>query len=476
MSKLDIDILIDLLKKNIGREEYEVIPIAQSGSNRRYYRFRCSEDKSFVGLAGTIAPENTAFVEIANAFTKQGINAPKVLAISDDRLYYIQEDLGDLSLFDYMKSGRESNCFTAEQKSILHKTISLLPDIQYRVPRSLDFQLCYPNAVFDRKSVFFDLNYFKYMFAKQLGVELDEFALEQDFEYLADIILSHSDTNTFMYRDFQSRNIMIKDDEPYFIDFQAGRKGAIYYDVASFLWQGKANFPQCLRDELIDTYIESLHKYRTIDRAEFVSNLNYFVLFRMLQVLGAYGFRGLIEKKLHFIESIPMALNNIKEVIDYIDLPYIKTLFNEERIEFYKHRIGFVNQSVSDRLVVRVESFSYKKGGIPFDYSGNGGGYVFDCRSLHNPGRYKEYKHLTGKDEAVKDFLLANSDVGFFLDNIYSLVDMHIEVFQRRGFSHLSIFFGCTGGQHRSVFCAESMAQYLKKYDVDIKLKHNEQH
>ena len=318
----------------------------------------------------------------------------------------------------------------------------------------------------------FDLNYFKYCFLKAVGVEPDEIALENDFEKLCQIILQSSGDDAFMYRDFQSRNVMLVDGNPYFIDYQGGRRGAIYYDIASFLWQAKANFSDQLRNELIDTYLDRLQKYRKINKTDFEAKLRYFVLFRLLQVLGAYGFRGLIEKKAHFIESIPPALRNIDKLLQFAELPYISQIFDNYRIAELKNGVG--TRDTTDRLTVQIESFSYKKGGVPHDYSGNGGGYVFDCRAIHNPGRYAEYKHLTGKDQAVRDFLLTRSDVLSFLDNVYALVDNSIMVYSKRGFTHLAVFFGCTGGQHRSVFCAESLAEHLKQFDVDIKLKHNE--
>ena len=217
-----------------------------------------------------------------------------------------------------------------------------------------------------------------------------------------------------------------------------------------------------------------MQKYRKISRTDFEAKLRYFVLFRQLQVLGAYGFRGLIEKKAHFIESIPPALRNIDKLLPFAELPYISQVFDNYRIAELRNVVGVGTRDTTDRLTVQIESFSYKKGGVPHDYSGNGGGYVFDCRAIHNPGRYAEYKHLTGKDQAVRDFLLTRSDVLSFLDNVYALVDNSIMVYSKRGFTHLAVFFGCTGGQHRSVFCAESLAEHLKQLDVDIKLKHNE--
>ncbi len=464
--------LIALYRKLFGVEASEISPIAQSGSNRRYFRLSAAESPSVIGVVGVDASENRAFVEISKVFERQSIPSPRVLAVSDDYLCYLQTDLGDTVLFDRIAEGRQSGVFSPEGQAILHRTIAYLPDIQFKVADKLDFSVCYPQSELDRRNVMFDLNYFKYCFLKAVGVEPDEVALENDFEKLCQIILQSSGDEAFMYRDFQSRNVMLVDGNPYFIDYQGGRRGAIYYDVASFLWQAKANFSDQLRNELIDTYLDRLQKYRKISRADFEAKLRYFVLFRQLQVLGAYGFRGLIEKKAHFIESIPLALRNIDKLLPFAELPYISQVFDNYRIAELKNGVG--TRDTTDRLTVQIESFSYKKGGVPHDYSGNGGGYVFDCRAIHNPGRYAEYKQLTGKDQAVRDFLLTRSDVLSFLDNVYALVDNSIMVYSKRGFTHLAVFFGCTGGQHRSVFCAESLAEHLKQFDVDIKLKHNE--
>lgn len=466
--------LQSLYQQYTKEKKCQITPLAQSGSNRRYYRITGDNSPSLIGVVGMSADENRAFVAISQAFAEVNIPAPKVLAISDDAMSYIQTDLADNTLFDTIYQGRQSGSFSSQELALLHKTIAYLPDIQFGVDKRLDYSVCYPQARLDRRNVWFDLNYFKYCFLKIIGVEIDEIALDKDFETLAKIILQNRDEEVFMYRDFQSRNVMIKDDCPYFIDFQGGRKGSFYYDVASFLWQAKANFSEDVRNKLIDTYLERLQRYKTISKADFIERLKYFVLFRQLQVLGAYGLRGLIEKKPHFIESIPLALANIGQLMPFEELPYLSEVFDNKQFDFYK-RDKIINRSNQPvRLQVQIESFSYKKGGIPIDYSGNGGGYVFDCRSIYNPGRYAEYKHLTGRDKKVKDFLLANGEVQVFLNNVYSLITKHIEIYSKRRFTHLSVFFGCTGGQHRSVFCAESLVEYLKDFDVDIKLKHNE--
>ena len=467
-------IMYKLFEQYTGKTPESIIPLTGSGSNRKYFRITHG-NISLIGVEGTSTDENKAFITLSRHFGGQGLNVPRILAISEDQLSYLQDDLGNTSLFDLIENGRKTGLFSENEINLLKKTIALLPDIQYKGAENLDFSVCYPQPAFDRRTIFWDLNYFKYYFLKTSGIEFREDLIEDDFEKLATELLLNP-TETFLYRDFQSRNVMIKKGEPYFIDFQGGRKGPVYYDVASFLWQAKANFPEELRNELVDVYLLSLDKYvPDINKTDFRQRLLYFVLFRTLQVLGAYGFRGYIEKKKHFIESIPFALNNLKNLLseNSFDVPYLQKIL-EDLIS--KHNYSPEQaKTASSRLTVTIYSFSYKKG-IPEDTSGNGGGYVFDCRAIHNPGRYEEYKQLTGLDQPVIDFLEKDGEILFFLDKIYQLADKHIERYIERGFSNLMFSFGCTGGQHRSVYSAQHLAEYIAgKYDVDIVLRHREQ-
>lgn len=317
-----------------------------------------------------------------------------------------------------------------------------------------------------------DLNYFKYCFLKATGLEFQENLLEDDFERMADTLLQ-IEPQVFMYRDFQSRNVMIREEKPYFIDFQGGRKGPFYYDVASFLWQAKANYPNSLRQELLDEYLDALRPYHTIDKEQFLTTLRHFVLFRTLQVLGAYGFRGYFEKKTHFIQSVPYAIENLRQLLetDFPEYPYLCLMLRK-----LTELPQFASIRNRRKLTVRVMSFSYKKG-IPEDPSGNGGGYVFDCRAVHNPGKYEQYKQLTGRDKPVIDFLEQDGEILQFLEHVDALADAHVQRFLERGFTNLSICFGCTGGQHRSVYSAEHVAHHLnEKFGVRIHLIHREQH
>ena len=319
----------------------------------------------------------------------------------------------------------------------------------------------------------FDLNYFKYCFLKPSGLEFDEMLLQDEFEKFADDLLQ-DDTDTFMYRDFNARNVMVLDGSPYFIDFQGGRRGPIYYDVASFVWQARAAYPENLRIRMVDSYLDALSKYHQVQKPAFMERLQLFVLFRLLQVLGAYGFRGLVEQKAAFVTPIPAALSELSRLPETLSKTYpymmevVKKLAGLPRFKAVTSEEGV--------LEVKVCSFSFKKG-LPYDPTGNGGGYVFDCRSIHNPGRYEPYKKLTGRDEPVIRFLEEDGEVFRFLDHVYGVVDPHVETYSGRGFTSLMVSFGCTGGQHRSVYCAEHLAAHLAaKYPhIRIALTHREQ-
>lgn len=439
------------------------VPLTGSGSNRQYCRMQ-GRGVSCIGVRGTDPLENKAFLTIAAHFRKKGIPVPEVLAVSEDGMTYLQEDLGDVHLFG------------SSDPDLLCRTMSLLPKIQFEGADGLDFSICYPEPSFSMRTVMFDLNYFKYCFLKASGLEFNEIRLQDDFDKLASDLLSdgHPVGNTFMYRDFQSRNVMVRDGEPYFIDFQGGRRGPIHYDVASFVWHARSGYPKELREKMVQAYLEALSAYADIDAETFGSRLRIFVLFRLLQVLGAYGFRGLMEGKARFVESIPSALAELRDLVSepFEEYPYLCGILRR-----LTELPSLSASSAGDgRLEVKVCSFSYKKG-IPRDLTGNGGGYVFDCRSIHNPGRYAPYKKLTGRDEPVIRFLEDDGEIIRFLDHVYGVVEPHVETYSRRGFTSLMVSFGCTGGQHRSVYCAEHLAARLaEKYpDIIVRLTHREQ-
>ena len=464
------DVLKQLYKEYTGAEATEIIELPSSGSNRHYFRLKDGE-RSLIGAIGTNLKENNAFLYIDEHFHHKGLNVPKVVAVSDDRMAYLQEDLGDVSLFSSIEKGRKTRVFSEEEKQLIAKTIRLLPEVQFSGADGMDFSHCFPASEFNSRSILWDLNYFKYCFLKATGLEFDEDLLENDFHTMTEVLL-RSSSATFMYRDFQSRNVMIKDGEPWFIDFQGGRKGPFYYDVASFLWQAKANFPDSLRAEMIDQYIDALRKFKPVDPHYFKAQLRHFVLFRTLQVLGAYGFRGYFEKKPHFMQSVPFAIANLRDLIrkPYTEYPYLSKVLDQ-----LVRMKQFTDELQKHTLTVRVMSFAYKKG-IPNDPSGNGGGFTFDCRAINNPGKYDRYKPYTGLDEKVIKFLETESEVGTFLEHAYALVDASVKRYIERGFTNLMVCFGCTGGQHRSVYCAQHMAEHINKvFNVKVELVHREQ-
>ena len=438
-------------------------------------------------MVGTSREENHAFIALSRHFVSRHLPVPQVLAVSHDELCYLQTDLGSLSLFDAIKGGREAGGrYTLAEKELIAKTIRLLPRLQVEGSHGLDFTQCYPQAEFNVDSVMFDLNYFKYCFLKATDLDFHELKLEADFRLMAKDLTSE-DCNTFLYRDFQARNVMLKDGEPYFIDFQGGRRGPYYYDVASFLWQASARYSHKMRRELVYEYYQELSRYIEVpSHRHFVKQLSLFVLFRTLQVLGAYGFRGYFERKQHFIDSIPPAIENLRELLqlDYFHYPYMMDVLNQlvqklqgddgHQTSAISHQPSVVSHQDSP-LVVRIFSFSYKKG-IPEDESGNGGGYVFDCRSTHNPGRYEEYKQMTGLDEPVIRFLEDDGEILTFLDSVYKLADAHVQRYIERGFTSLMFSFGCTGGQHRSVYSAQHLAEHIhQKFGIEVRLCHREQ-
>ena len=470
-----------LFEKRYGRRPDNVVQITGSASPRHYFRMSAGED-SCMGVIGTDKPENEAFVALAKHFRSKGIAVPQVYDVSDDAMAYIQEDLGDEILFDrYIKSASSQEA-RAEVEELLCKTMTLLAKIQFEGAADLDFKVCHPQTVFTQRSAMFDLNYFKYCFLKPTGLEFHEMLLQDDCERFAEDLVAcglpvdgpYEDVPTFFYRDFQARNVMLRDGEPCFIDFQGGRRGPVYYDVASFVWQARARYSPELKQKLLDSYLDALSGYIPVDRELFMKNLRLFLLFRYLQVLGAYGFRGWTEHKSNFITSIPAALEALKALIaePFERYPYLMKVLGE-MLELPRFAPQF---DAGDRLKVTVCSFSFKRG-VPTDPSGNGGGYVFDCRSIHNPGRYEPYKKLTGRDEPVIKFLEDDGEVFGFLDHVYGVVDPHVETYMGRGFKNLMVSFGCTGGQHRSVYSAEHLAAHLaEKYpDIVVELIHREQ-
>ena len=460
--------LKDLYIKAFGCEPQAVVRLTGDGSNRAYYRM--SGSVSVIGAVGTSVEENRAFVALSKAFEASGVAAPRVFAISEDELCYLQEDLGDVTLYASLAPARENGVFDIADVESLCRVVAELPKIQFEVAGHFDFSLCYPVSDFNERTVMWDLNYFKYCFLKGAGIEFNENLLEDEFVKLTTLLLSDND-NVFLYRDFQSRNVMLKDGKPYFIDFQGGRRGPIYYDIASFVGQARAKYTAAVVDSMVGAYLDALTTYKNVERGYFMEMLQLFRIFRLLQNLGTYGYRGLFERKKAFVESIPVALNQLQQLLDECGcgFPYIRSLIDQVAA------LPMFVRDESKELTVDVMSFSYKRG-IPDDTSGNGGGFVFDCRAIHNPGRYEPYKKLTGMDEPVIKFLETESNIAEFLENAYSLVDNMVETYKKRGFTHVQVCCGCTGGQHRSVYSAEHIARHVaEKFGVRVVVTHKMQ-
>ena len=462
--------LLSLFETQTGHKAHDIQPLPLAGSNRSYYRIT-GNGQSIIGTHNPDLQENRAFFAFSRHFSEKKVPVPLLLNVVEADGLYLQEDLGTQALFGHMMQERAAGRFPVE---MYKKTLKELVKLQTEGVKDWDTSYCYPCARFDKQAMLWDLNYFKYYFLRPAYIPYEEHILEKDFHTLADFLLQ-ADSHYLMHRDFQARNVMLHEGNPYFIDFQGGRLGALQYDLASILYQAKANISPEIRQELIDYYLDELSAIMPVDRDAFMIHLHGFILIRTLQVLGAYGFRGIFEGKPHFLESIPYAIDNLDWLLNHTELPIeIPHLLGcvEKMIEA-KDRWKHPDKAGDSPLEVTITSFSYLKDGIPEDTSGHGGGFVFDCRALHNPGRYEPYKKLTGRDQEVITFLKKNSEIDAFLSNVYQLVDNSVETYLKRGFDHLAIHFGCTGGQHRSVYSADSLTKYLRhKYGVKVNLTH----
>lgn len=454
--------------------------LPQAGSERHYFRIYTA-DKTFIATYGANLKENDSFIYFSKHFKKKDLPVPEIFCISEDKDTYIQEDFGDISLLNKL----EENGFTPGVYDLYKKSLQRLALLQVKGHEGLDYKKCLTNSSFGKQAIMADLLYFKYYFLDALRQPYDKQKLIDDFEALSNY-LSHTEYKYFMFRDFQSRNIMITPSplplegpgEVHFIDYQGGMKGAPQYDVASLLWQAKANLPDEWKRHLLEDYMEAFERVveEPIDKDIFRSQYNGYVLIRLLQVLGAYGFRGLFERKAHFLTSIPLALQNLKWFVQNqslgIAVPEFKKILelciSEEVIQEFTP----VQATAETPLQVTINSFSYKKG-IPPDATENGGGYVFDMRGILNPGRIDVYKTQSGLDKPVKDFLEQHTEMPLFLNGVFSVIDISVSEYIKRGFSSLMINFGCTGGQHRSVYAAEALTRHLRnKFKVKIKLTH----
>ena len=440
------------------------------GSGRNIIRLAGSGHTA-VGILYSVREENLAFLEFSRHFRRHGLPVPEIYAEDLAHGAYIEEDLGDTTLFEFLSAHRDGDAIAPEVVAAYRKVVAELPRFQIVAGRDLNYKVCYPRSSFDRQSIAWDLNYFKYYFLRLAGVPFNEQALELDFSRLTKLLLA-APHDYFLYRDFQSRNVMLRDGSPWFLDYQGGRKGALHYDIASLLYDGKADLPPALRQELLDHYLDVLSAYIDLDRDAFMEHYYAYVYVRILQALGAYGFRGFYERKAHFLQSVPYALKNLRWLAHNVRLPVaLPSLLDALQAMQASEKLRNLS-APAPGLTVRVFSFSFHNG-IPADESGNGGGFVFDGRSLPNPGREEQYRQLTGKDEPVIEYLDRQPGVHEFLDHAFSLVDSSVANYRQRGFSNLIVSFGCTGGQHRSVYLAEHLAEHLRGTNgVDVKVRH----
>ena len=455
------------------------------GSGRKIIRLS-SEKLSAIGILYDVREENVAFIEFSRHFRKHGLPVPEIYAEDLSHGAYLEEDLGSTTLFEFLSDHRNGAAIAPEAVAAYRKVVAVLPRFQVEAGRDLNYKVCYPRASFDRQSIAWDLNYFKYYFLRLAGIPFNEQALEDDFSRLTKFLLI-ANRDYFLYRDFQSRNIMLRkvlnevpnkvpnEDQPFFLDYQGGRKGALQYDIASLLYDAKADLPPELRQQLLDHYLASLAGFLDVGRSEFMHFYYAYVYVRIMQALGAYGFRGFYERKEHFLQSVPYALKNLRWLLHNVELPVaLPTLMEAFKSMVASDKLQGLT-SEPEKLTVQVFSFSFHRG-LPQDETGNGGGFVFDGRSLPNPGREERFKTLTGKDTPVIDYLNQQESVHQFLASVKSLVDASVSTYQRRGFKHLMVSFGCTGGQHRSVYLAEQLAKHLRSKDgVEVVVHHREQ-
>jgi aminoglycoside/choline kinase family phosphotransferase len=469
-----MDVLQKLFEQHFHVSPERVQPLqGQLGGSGRSIVRLSSGDARAIGILYGVREENVAFVEFSRYFRRHGLPVPEIYAEDLNHGAYLEEDFGDTTLFDFLSKNRVGEKIAPEVVEAYRKAVAVLPRFQIEAGRDLDYSVCYPRGSFDRQSIAWDLNYFKYYFLRLAGIQFSEQALEDDFDGLTNFLLS-ADCDYFLYRDFQSRNVMLKNGEPFFLDYQGGRKGALQYDVASLLYDAKADLPPELRQHLLDLYLEKLGGFIDVNREVFLHYYYAYVYVRILQALGAYGFRGFYERKTHFLQSVPYALKNLRWLLHNVKLPIaLPTLMEAFNSMLASEKLQGL-ASEAENLTVRIMSFSFHRG-MPKDESGHGGGFVFDGRSLPNPGREERFKALTGRDAPVIEYLNQQESVHQFLASVMSLVDASVNEYQRRGFKSLMVSFGCTGGQHRSVFLAEQLAKRLRvRGGVDVVVRHRE--
>jgi len=467
--------ILEFFKKHNSEKVTDFQKLQKSGGDRVYFRIS-TEEKSYIATFDENIRESETFLYFTEEFSKINAPVPEIYFISEDKKMYVQQDFGPVSLLNELeKHGENDYVF-----SLFQKSLKALAKLQIKGLKDLDLSYCLTSKKFGRKAILSDLLYFKYYFLDTLKIPYDKEKLISDFEKLS-IYLTRVEHKYFMFRDFQSRNIYVQDNEVYFIDYQGGMKGALQYDVASLLWQARANLSDDWKTALLEYYMDCVEEIlqKPLERQRFINQYNGYVLIRLMQVLGAYGFRGIFERKAQFLTSIPLALTNIKWFLGNkntgIELQEYDRILNLIVKDEVINKFRPLQANESTPLVVTINSFSYLKSGYPKEKSQNGGGFVFDCRGLMNPGRFEEYKAITGRDKAVIDFLEQQTSMPEFMNSVYTIVDISVENYIQRNFSSLTISFGCTGGQHRSVYAAEALARYLRnKFKVKIQMNHVE--
>jgi aminoglycoside/choline kinase family phosphotransferase len=472
---MSIDVLKHLFERHFHRPATQVTRLqGELGSSGRNI-LRLSDGQTAIGVLYSVREENVAFLEFSRHFRRHGLPVPEIYGDDLSEGAYLEEDLGDTTLFEFLSANRDGENIAPSVVEAYRKAIAVLPRFQVEAGRALNYKVAYPRASFDRQSIAWDLNYFKYYFLRLAGVPFNEQALEDDFARLTRFLLT-ADRDYFLYRDFQSRNIMLRDGEPWFLDYQGGRKGALHYDIASLLYDAKADLPPSLREHLLEQYLRQLSKFVPIDRAAFLRHYYPYVYVRIMQALGAYGFRGFYERKPLFLQSVPYALKNVRWLLHNVELPIaLPTLTDAFRGMLGSDNLLNIGTNSESELLVRIFSFSFHRGAPPDDNTGNGGGFVFDARSLPNPGREEQYKALTGYDCQVIDYLDQQETVHQYLASVLSLVDSTVDNYRSRGFRNLMVAFGCTGGQHRSVYLANRLAEHLRaRNGMQVAVRHLE--
>ncbi len=469
-----MDVLKRLFEQHFHSPVLRVYPLQGDlgGSGRNIIRL-ASDKLSAIGILYDVREENVAFLEFSRHFRRHGLPVPEIYAEDLSQGAYLEEDLGDTTLFEFLSRNRAGEYIVPPAVETYRRVMEILPRFQIEAGRDLNYGVCYPRASFDRQSIDWDLNYFKYYFLRLAGIPFNEQALEDDFERLTEFLLS-AGHDYFLYRDFQSRNVLLRGGQPFFVDYQGGRKGALQYDVASMLYDAKADLPPELRQQLLDHYLDKLAGFIPLERDVFMQHYYAYVYVRIMQALGAYGFRGFYERKAHFLQSVPYALKNLRWLLHNFKLPVaLPTLMDAFNSMLGSEKLQSL-ASDADNLTVRIFSFSFHRG-WPKDETGHGGGFVFDGRSLPNPGREERFRALTGKDAPVIDYLNQQESVHQFLASVLSLVDASVSEYQRRRFKSLMVSFGCTGGQHRSVYLAEQLAKRLRgRNGVEVVVRHRE--